>query len=209
MLCVDWTQMAQDEAQLPAVSTSNTALNLPISQPSEISWPINRIWTPHKGFYSKQLLQSQPWLLKILYFSIILCVRKLFASFRCHTKKYGYTILSSVLLTIDGVWFGLVNRLIDHLQDVIANKSTLLLISTLQITPRPVFSVCFHKSLLCNSTQQWLFLCSVFTRRFLITSLNNWDCGHVLIPWLPLPSWTPVNCQLTGYQAGGHFTPAS
>jgi hypothetical protein len=56
-----------------------------------------------------------------------------------------------------------------------------LLISTLQITPHWVFSVYFELSLLGNSSQQWLFLCSVFTRRFLATNLNNGDTSAPVV----------------------------
>jgi hypothetical protein len=40
------------------------------------------------------------------------------------------------------------------------------------LTPRDVFSVCFHCSLLGYRSQQWLHLYNVSTRRFLVTNLN-------------------------------------
>jgi hypothetical protein len=58
--------------------------------------------------------------------------------------------------------FGLVNGFFDHIKITVADFHI-------------VFSVCFHESLLGNSSPQWLFLCSVFTRRFLVTNINSGD----------------------------------
>jgi hypothetical protein len=62
---------------------------------------------------------------------------------------------------------------------------TLFLISTPQVTPRQVSSICFHLSLLGNSSQQWLFLCSVFTRRLLVTNLNTRGSSASVVKPLP------------------------
>jgi hypothetical protein len=46
-------------------------------------------------------------------------------------------------------------------------------------------TLCLHQSLLGNSFQQWLLLCSVFTRRFLVTNFNNRDSSaSVVMPLL-------------------------
>jgi hypothetical protein len=78
-----------------------------------------------------------------------------------------------------------VNRFIDHLQVVttnncklipdfyITNHSTLNLLSLLSIV------------LLGNSSQQWLFFCSVFIRRFLVININNGDSSASVVTPLP------------------------
>jgi hypothetical protein len=86
--------------------------------------------------------------------------------------------------------------------------TTSFLISTLYITQRYVFSVCLHQSLLSNSSRQWIFLCSVFTRRFLVNNFTKGDSStSVVTPLHALLHSTPEistdNCQ-----AGGLFTPA-
>jgi hypothetical protein len=58
----------------------------------------------------------------------------------------------------------------------------------------PLFPACFHWSLLCNSCQQWLFLCKVFTSRLLATDLTQWRFfsfrGLAVARWLTLHTWT-------------------
>jgi hypothetical protein len=73
------------------------------------------------------------------------------------------------------------NKFIDHLQVVTANNYNT--ITDFHIT---IPSACFHKSLLRNSSPQWLFFCNVFTRPFLVTNLNNRDCSASVVT--PLPS---------------------
>jgi hypothetical protein len=73
------------------------------------------------------------------------------------------------------------------------NNYNILPISTLQITPHYVFSVYIHQSLLGNSSSQWLFLCNVFTRRFLVTYFSNGDSSASVARRLTLHSWT-LNC---------------
>jgi hypothetical protein len=66
------------------------------------------------------------------------------------------------------------NRFIDHLQVVTINNSNT--IANFHTTNYSTLSShCFLYSLLGNRFQQRLFLCNVFTRRFLVTDLNNGD----------------------------------
>jgi hypothetical protein len=65
-----------------------------------------------------------------------------------------------------------------------------LLISALQITQHWVFSVYFHQSLIGNGSPQWLFLCNVLIRRFLVTNLSNGESSASVARWLTLHSWT-------------------
>jgi hypothetical protein len=74
---------------------------------------------------------------------------------------------------------GLVNIFIDHLQVVTTNNyNTIADFHTKS-------SVSFHSSLLGNNSQQWLFLCNSFTRRFLVTNLNNGDSSASVVTPLP------------------------
>jgi hypothetical protein len=70
---------------------------------------------------------------------------------------------------------GLERRFIDHSQAVTTNNYNS--ITDFHITNHPIlsFSVYFYQSYLSNSFSQWLSLCSVFTRRFLVTKLSNGD----------------------------------
>jgi hypothetical protein len=83
-----------------------------------------------------------------------------------------------------------VNRFIDHLQVVATdncstnadfhttNHSTLSLLSLLSVV------------LLGNHSPQWLFLCSVFTKRFLVTKLSNGNFSASVAFRLTLYNWT-------------------
>jgi hypothetical protein len=79
-------------------------------------------------------------------------------------------VLPRVLVTID-----LVNRFIDHLRVVTTNNYNSIADShiTVHFPLRPLSLI--HLLLLGNRSQQWIFLCSVFTRRFLVRNLNNGD----------------------------------
>jgi hypothetical protein len=80
--------------------------------------------------------------------------------------------------------YGLVNTFIDHLHVVTTNNykatidfhttnhSTLSLLSLLSL------------SLPGKSSQQWLFLCNVFTRRFLVTNFDNGDSSASVVHWI-------------------------
>jgi hypothetical protein len=46
------------------------------------------------------------------------------------------------------------------------------------------------QSLLGNTSQRWLFLCKVFSRRFLVTNLSDVDSSGSVVHWLALHSWT-------------------
>jgi hypothetical protein len=83
-----------------------------------------------------------------------------------------------------------VNQFIDHLQVVstyncytiadlyTTNHATLSLLSLLPL----VFT---H-----NGSPQWLFLCNVFNRHFLVTSLSDEDSSVSVARWLRLHSWS-------------------
>jgi hypothetical protein len=89
----------------------------------------------------------------------------------------------------DYTGFGLVNTFIDQLQVVTINNyynCWFLYYKSLR-----VFSVFFHQSLLVDNSPQWLlFLCNVFTRRFLVTNLSNGDSSVSVARSLTLHSWT-------------------
>jgi hypothetical protein len=77
----------------------------------------------------------------------------------------------------------------------------------LQVIPRYRYSTHFpvyryirirvlshHKSLLGNSSQQWLFLCKVSTRCYLVTNLSNGDFSASVDCWLTLQNCTQLYC---------------
>jgi hypothetical protein len=83
-----------------------------------------------------------------------------------------------------------VSRFLDHLQvGTINNYYTIADFHTTNHAAL-VSSVYFHLFLLANSSPQWLLLCSIFTRRFLVTNLINGDSSASVVPWLTLHNWT-------------------
>jgi hypothetical protein len=70
-----------------------------------------------------------------------------------------------------------------------SNYSATANLHILQITPSLVFSVWFHYLLLGNNSQQWLVLCNLFTKRFLVTILNNGDSSASAARLLTLHNW--------------------
>jgi hypothetical protein len=73
-----------------------------------------------------------------------------------------------------------VNRFIVHLQVVTTNNYNTI--------------ADFHTTIFPVSSQQWLFLCNVFTRRFLVTNPNNEDSSAFV-----LTSFCPVNIPLLNW----------
>jgi hypothetical protein len=77
--------------------------------------------------------------------------------------------------------FWLVNRFIDHLQVVTTYK-------LLQHYRPFAYYKWLHASAFIRlyfvAPQQWLFLCTVFTRRFLVTNLRNADSSASVARWL-------------------------
>jgi hypothetical protein len=83
------------------------------------------------------------------------------------------------------------NRFIDHLQVVtISNYYTTADLHTIN---HFTLSLYFHCFLLSNSSPQWLFFCSVVTRRLLVTNLSNADSSASVARWLTLHSWTIIS----------------
>jgi hypothetical protein len=60
-----------------------------------------------------------------------------------------------------------------------------------------------HYSLLGNSSPQWLFLCSVFTRHFLVTNVSNGDYSTYVARCVTLHGWTPDCTALTRWTEHG------
>jgi hypothetical protein len=81
-----------------------------------------------------------------------------------------------------------VNRFIDHLQVVTTENYNTT--ADFHTTNHSTLSLL---SLLVNPSPQWLFLCSVFTRRFLATNVSNGDSSASVARWLTLHNWT-LNC---------------
>jgi hypothetical protein len=95
-----------------------------------------------------------------------------------------------------------VDRFIDHLQVVSTNNYNT--VADCNTTNHPTLSSqSVLLILLGNSTQQWLFLCNVFTRRFLVKNLSNGEFSASVARWLTLHNrtlnWTvqPVAFKIT------------
>jgi hypothetical protein len=85
------------------------------------------------------------------------------------------------------------NRFIDHLQVVTtSNYNTIADFHTTNHSTLSLLSL-LPQYLPGNSSPQWLFLCSVFTRRFLVTNLSNGDSSASFARRLTLHIWT-LNC---------------
>jgi hypothetical protein len=80
------------------------------------------------------------------------------------------------------------NRFIDHLQVVTTNNYNT--IAEFHTTNNSTLSLL---SLLGDSSPQWLFLCTVFTRHFLVKNLSNGDSSASVASRLTLHIWT-INC---------------
>jgi hypothetical protein len=83
-----------------------------------------------------------------------------------------------------------VNRCISHLQIVTTNNSCTI----------ADFRTRSHSTLsllnLLSLVVAWLFLCNVFTRRLLVTNLNDGESSASVVRWLILHSWTFNSSQL-------------
>jgi hypothetical protein len=109
----------------------------------------------------------------------------------CVNENIIIIIMSRVLVTIDGFWIGL-----DLLDLIHSHSSGLQAIQRYRysthfqftVTQALGFSVYFHESLLGNSSPQWLFLCNVCIRRFLVTNLSNGDSSPSVARSLTLHS---------------------
>jgi hypothetical protein len=91
-----------------------------------------------------------------------------------------------------------VNIFIDHSQVVTTNNCTSNTIADFRTVYPSLLSLLslFPLVLTHNSSPRWLFLCSVITRSFLVTSLNNVDSSAPLARRLTLHSWTLNSTQL-------------
>jgi hypothetical protein len=94
----------------------------------------------------------------------------------CYPYKYGFHN-TVTCISDNSKGFGL-NRYFDHSQVVSTrtnNYNSITGLHTLKITvaQNNVLYICFHSSLLRNSSQQWLFLYGVFTIRFLAMDINT------------------------------------
>jgi hypothetical protein len=102
-------------------------------------------------------------------------------------------ILSRVLVTTDGVWIGFTAPYtFTHFEST--GSTALSLFYPLSVHRYALgFSAYFHESLLGNSSIQWLFLCNVCTRRFLVTNLSNGDSSASVAHSLTIYRGT-LNC---------------
>jgi hypothetical protein len=82
--------------------------------------------------------------------------------------------------------YGFVIGFIDHFQVVTTNNYyTIADFHTTNHSTLSFLSI-FPLVLLGNSSPQWLFLYSVFTRRFLVTNLSNGEYSASVARWLTL-----------------------
>jgi hypothetical protein len=88
--------------------------------------------------------------------------------------------------------FGLVIGFTDNLQVITTNYYTTADFHTTNHSTLSLLSL-FHQSLLGKSFPEWLFLCSVFARHFLVTNLSS---GESIVCWLTFHSWTLNSTQL-------------